>query len=331
MPTPDLLILAEVNLDLVVDCGTAPIEFGQVETLVENATLTLGSSGAITAAAAAAQGCRVALVGVVGADEPGDMARQRLAQLGVDVSGLVRRADLRTGMTIVLTRPGGDRALLTFPGAMTALTADLVDRGLTDRAGHIHVSSPFLQKGLQPGLPDLFRAARTRGVTTSIDPGWDPDDQWTAVRDLLPEVDYLLPNAAECRRLAPDAADELAAAQALAARGPKVVLKLGAQGGVLIGPTERIRVLAEPTRPVDTTGAGDNFDAGFLAGLLDGNDPATALARAVATGSLAVTGIGGTGRLGTRQEVLAAAERLHVTGVDPVFSPHRLLATEETT
>ncbi len=314
MTSFDLLVLAELNPDLVVECGASDIAFGQVETIVDAATLTLGSGGAITAAAAAAQGCRVAIAGVVGDDEAGGLVVRRLIDLGVDVRGVVRRTDVRTGMTIVLNRPGGDRALLTYPGAMTALTADLVDPGLLAAARHVHVSSPFLQTGLRPGLRDLLRCARERGATTSIDPGWDPADDWSAVLDLLPVVDHLLPNAAEAAGLARAAglATTPAAARWLAANGPTVALKLGAEGGALISGDTRLRVCGVPVSPVDTTGAGDNFDAGYLTALLEGAPPAEALARAVATGAVAVTGVGGTGRLAGRDEIVQAATRLRV-------------------
>ena len=252
----DLLVLAELNLDLLLDCGDADIAFGQVETLVDSATLTLGSSGAITAAAAAAQGCRVAIAGVVGDDDAGGLVIQRLMDLGVDVRGVIRRGDVRTGITIVLSRPGGDRALLTYPGAMSALTVDLVDPGLLAAARHVHVSSPFLQTGLQPGLSYLLRSVQERGATTSIDPGWDPADDWSAVRDLLPVVDHLLPNAAEAARLAcrPVLSSTAAAAQWLAANGPTVAVKLGADGGALISRDTRLRVCGVPVTSVGHDG-----------------------------------------------------------------------------
>ena len=76
-------------------------------------------------------------------------------------------------------------------------------------ARHVHVSSFFLQRGLQPGLPALLDAARAHGATTSLDPGWDPDERGRRRCPCSPSLDYLLPNAAEA----------LALAQALRVRG----------------------------------------------------------------------------------------------------------------
>ncbi len=308
----DLLVLAELNPDVVVACD-GEVRFGQVEQLVERATITLGSSGAITASAAAAQGLRVALCGVVGDDAVGSMTVDLLAAQGVDVSGVVRRSGSATGMTIVLTRTGGDRALLTYPGTMSELRTADVEPSLVDAARHVHVSSFFLQTALQPDLGALFTSVRERGATTSIDPGWDPREQWTDVLALLPNVDVFLPNAAECDRIAAATGDSATEpARALHRMGPSVAVKLGAEGAALVSAEGSWRVSIDPVEPVDTTGAGDNFDAGFLAGLLDGAAPAESLARGVASGTFAVGGWGGTGRLATRDQALALADTLTV-------------------
>lgn len=301
----DLLVLGELNPDVVVS-SAGEVAFGQVEQLVDRAGITLGSSGAITAAAAAAQGLEVAFCGVVGADPLGALTIDLLGSSGVDVSGVVRRADEPTGLTVVLSRPDGDRALLTFLGTMRELTAADVPAARLAGARHVHVSSVFLQRGLQPGLRGLLHLARSGGATTSVDPGWDPDERWTVAREVLPALDYLLPNAAECRAIAENP-DVLDAARALHERGPVVAVKLGPEGAALAGPDGVQVLVSEPVVPLDTTGAGDNFNAGFLAARLDGAPLPDALARAAATGRISVGGWGGTGRLASRDEAIAAA------------------------
>ncbi len=346
----DLLVLAELNPDVLVAAGDVEVRFGQVEQLVENATITLGSSGAITAAAAAAQGLRVALCAVVGDDQVGAWTTDLLADQGVDVSCVIRRAGRPTGMSVVITRPDGDRAILTFGGTMTELSAADVPHERLRAARHVHASSFFLQEGLRADLPDLFSAARAAGATTTLDTGWAPNGEWAAVKPVLCQVDYLLPNAAECSKLAAAigwrhesrqrdedqrdqdqgeedqgeedqgeedqaaaaAAAARSAAEALHRQGPAVVVKLGAAGGLVVGREGVTRVHGQPVNPVDTTGAGDCFNAGFIAGLLDGSTPAESLRRAVSSGAIAVTGWGGTGRLASRDEALSAAASLAV-------------------
>lgn len=308
-PAYDLLVLGELNPDVVVASGPGDLRFGQVEQLVDAASLTLGSSGAITASAAAAQGLRVAFIGVVGDDPAGALARDLLAAQGVDVSRVLVRTGLRTGMTVVLSAGDGDRALLTFPGTMGELSA--ADLGDAPVARHVHVSSFYLQTALQPGLPAVYAQATARGATTSLDPGWDPAQRWTAIAPALAAVDYLLPNTAECTAIA-GAPDALAAARILAARGPSVAVKQGGDGALLVSGAQAWELRSQPVVPVDTTGAGDSFNAGFIAGLLDDGDPRAALARAVASGTVAVGGWGGTGLLADRAAAVRGAAMLSV-------------------
>lgn len=340
----DLLVLAELNPDVLVSCGDVEVRFGQVEQLVDNATITLGSSGAITACAAAAQGLSVAVCAVVGDDPIGQWTTELLGGHGVDVSGVVRRAGHQTGLSVVLNRPGGDRAILTYSGTMAELCAADIPPERLRSARHVHASSYFLQRGLQADLPGLLRLARDGGATSSLDTGWAPHGEWPSVRPVLKHLDYLLPNAVECARLtaALDPSADLSAdlsagpaphpsagpastgdpqdgvgaarreASALHQLGPAVMVKLGADGALAVAPGLTARVPGRAVVPVDTTGAGDCFNAGFIAGLLDGSTMTEALRRAVASGSLAVTAWGGTGRLASREEALAAAAQLEV-------------------
>jgi sugar/nucleoside kinase (ribokinase family) len=348
----DLLVIAELNPDVLVAAGDVNVRFGQIEQLVENATITLGSSGAITAVAAAAQGLRVAICAVVGDDQVGAWTTDMVATLGVDVTCVLRRAGRPTGMSVVITRPDGDRAILTFSGTMTEMSAADVPHDRLRAADHVHASSFFLQQGLQKDLPALFGAARAAGATTSLDTGWAPKGEWVSAKPVLAQVDYLLPNAHECVKLAAaagwrheqlpdDRRDEpddderdddrrddqrhevrmnlddeklqrvvRGAAEALQRHGPAVAVKLGPAGGLIVGPDAAARVHGRPVKPVDTTGAGDSFNAGFIAGLLDRSSLTESLKRAVSSGAIAVTGWGGTGRLPSREEALRAAADL---------------------
>ncbi|MFD7987017.1 carbohydrate kinase family protein [Kitasatospora indigofera] len=324
-PSYDLLVLGELNADVVTDCGDTLPAFGQAEQLVDRAALTLGSSGAITASAAAALGLRVAFAGVVGDDPLGAFVLHELATRGVDVSACRRLPGRATGMTVVLNRTGGDRALLTFPGTIPDLAAADVPGPLLDAARHVHVSSYYLQDTLRPHLPALFTTLAARGTTTSLDPGWDPAGTWTrGLADTLRAVRWLLPNEQELRHIAAALApgtDPAAQApellRAVADLGPGIAAKLGATGAAVLdrpaaagGTAIAGRVTVTPLTPVDTTGAGDNFNAGFIAGLLDGADPHEALARAAACGSVSVLGFGGTGRHAGPAEAAALAATL---------------------
>ncbi len=307
----DVLVLGDVNPDLVLSDQAMDVAFGQAETLVDDAELTIGGSGAIMACGAARLGLRTALAGLVGTDQFGEFMLRAVSERGVDVSGVVVDPEVRTGLTVVLARPG-DRAILTFPGAIATMTAADVDAGLVARARHVHVSSFFLQTALVPGLAELLRAARAGGATTSVDPNWDPSGQWDGgLHDLIADVDVLLPNAMEAMRLAGVEEDPAHAAAVLAARGPMVSVKLGAEGAVAVPAGGGDVVRAEPpgfvVDPVDAVGAGDSFDAGLLCARLGGRPLDDALAFACACGALSMRAAGGTAGQPTLAEARAVS------------------------
>jgi sugar/nucleoside kinase (ribokinase family) len=310
-----VLVAGDANLDLVLRGDVVP-RFGQAEQLLDGADLVLGSSAGICAAGLARLGVDTALVARVGADVFGARTRELLADAGVDTAPLAVTEE-PTGVSVILSAPD-DRAILTLTGALASLTGDDVRAALESTgATHLHVASFFLVPHLARELPEVLARARERGVTTSLDTNWDPAESWHGVAECLPHLDVLLPNAQEAialaRSLGEDPADAVAASVALARRGPLVVVKDGADGGFAASPDGAVvRAAGLVLDVVDTTGAGDSFDAGFLAAWLDGLSLEEAVRWAAVAGSLSTRAAGGTGGQATRAEVEAriAAERL---------------------
>ena len=309
----DILVVGEVNPDVIVaDADPRPV-FGQVERLVREIHLAIGSSSVIMACAAARLGLRVAMVGVVGDDVFGRFMVDAMRDHGLDVSAVRVHPGMPTGASVILS-DGHDRAILTARGTIGAVTTADVPPALLAGARHLHIGSWFLQSGLWPGAHDLLVAARDAGLTTSLDPNWDPDERWdSGLRDVLPRLDLVFPNDAETTAIA--GTDDIeAAAVALArrgadegGRGPLVVVKRGREGAIVASADAVIeRVDAYPAAATDTTGAGDAFDAGFLAGWLDGRSNANSLRLAAIGGALSTRAVGGTGGLATRAELEAA-------------------------
>ena len=298
----DLLVLGDANPDLVLTGDVEPA-FGQAERLVDEARLTVGGSGAIVATGAARLGLRVGFCGVVGDDPFGRFLRDELDRRGVDVGGLLLDAARPTGVTVVLARPT-DRAILTHAGTIADLRTDLIDPTRLERARHVHVSSYFLQQSLAPALSALFGRVRARGATTSVDPNWDPSGRWDGgLRDLLGHIDVFLPNATEATRIA--GIDELDhAVRALAERAGVVVAKAGAGGALAAHGDRLVRAAAPAIEALDTTGAGDAFDAGYLASMLAGHPLERSLAIANACGALSTRALGGVDAQPTMEEVL---------------------------
>lgn len=302
----DLLILGDANPDLVLTGDVEPA-FGQRERLLDGAHLTVGGSAAIVACGAARLGLRVAFCGVVGDDLFGRFMRDELDRRGVDVKGLVVEPDRSTGVSVVLARHD-DRAILTHEGTIGDLRAGSIDPELLAAASHVHVASYFLQRRLAPDLPALFERLRANGATTSVDPNWDPSERWDGgVRGLLSHADVFLPNATEAVHIAGTASvDE--AVIVLAASAGLVVAKAGPDGAVASRGEEVVRAPAPAVDAVDTTGAGDSFDAGFLVSWLAGDPLERALTIANACGGLSTRALGGVDAQPTIDEALAHAD-----------------------
>jgi len=294
----DLIVAGDCNPDLIVTGTDLMPAFGQTEKLVAGMSLVIGGSASITAVAAARLGLRVALAAAVGDDPVGQLICSLLAREGVDTSAVVIRRGLPTGMTAVLSQ-GADRAILTAPGAMTTFTAADLPDALLARARHLHVSAYFLlEESLGAGLAELFAAASARGLRTSLDTNYDPAGRWgdQRLRAALAQTDVFLPNEAEALGISGER--ELGrAAWVLAAAGRNVVIKLGARGALCVPADQAMpSLVAVPqVRPLDTTGAGDCFNAGVISGLLQGLDLPHATALGCAVGAASTAAPGGTG------------------------------------
>lgn len=317
-----VLVAGDANLDLILRGDVVP-RFGQAEQLAESGDLVLGGSASIAACGLARLGVPTALVARVGGDLFGRQTVDLLRAAGVGTGPVEVDPVLPTGLSVILSTPR-DRAILTVPGTIPTLEAETVlatvdapgaaeQTEVRDAVGHLHVASFFLQPGLAARLPWLLAEVRRRGVTTSLDTNWDPAGRWSGLAEVLPLVDYLLPNVAELRAIgtalgaAPEG-DDVAAAVHLARLGPRVVVKAGADGGWSVAADGRVtRRAGLSVDVVDTTGAGDSFDAGYLAALAHGVvDEAERLRWATVAGSISTLGTGGTGRQATRAEVLAS-------------------------
>jgi len=300
VPPPDVLVVGDANPDLLLT-GDAVPAFGQAETLVDSADLVLGGSGAIVACGLARLGVPTALAATVGDDLYGGFVRDALAERGVDTRWLRTDPEGATGLSVVLAV--GDRAILTHPGTIASTGPEVLDHDLVTRVRHLHSASFFLLPRLAPHLPEAFARAREAGATTSVDTNWDPTRRWAGLDALLGVTDVLLPNAAELRALT-GRTDLDSAARAVLDLGCRVALKNGAAGGVLWETSgDAVRVAAPTTAVVDTTGAGDSFDAGFISGLLEGLSGEECLLRAVRCGSLSTRAVGGTASQAARADL----------------------------
>jgi sugar/nucleoside kinase (ribokinase family) len=298
----DVLVVGELNADLIL-CGDVVPAFNQVEKLIDDASLVLGSSSAIFACGAARLGLRVAFAGKVGDDALGRFVLDQLRVRQVDASHVVVDPDLKTGLSVILNR-GADRAILTFSGSIRELAAKDIDPGALAVARHLHLGSYFLLDRLKPDVPRLFAQARRRGLTTSIDTNYDPAEAWNGgLAEALKHTDVFLPNEAELCAIARSATTDDAMA-ALRALVPTIAVKRGRAGAIAESRGRVATASGLDVDVVDTVGAGDSFDAGFVYGFLAGWDLARTLRLACVCGSLSTRAAGGVAAQASLEEAL---------------------------
>lgn len=286
------MIAGEINPDLLlVGYSTFPVPGREV--LANDFQIALGSASAICATGLARLGNFVRFVGVVGDDIWGEYCLNVLRGERIDVSAVRSVSGMKTGVTVSISNPS-DRALITFPGTITALTASDIPDELLRTVDHLHVSSYFLQEGLHGGYRDLLARASELGLTISLDPGFDPREQWHSdLLDLLPFIDLFFPNEVELAGLTKK--DNIDEALRVVDNGHTLtVAKLGSRGAAMRVRGKVVSQAAFTIRSVDTTGAGDSFNAGFLHMWLQQAPLEDALLFSCACGALSTRAAGGT-------------------------------------
>jgi sugar/nucleoside kinase (ribokinase family) len=289
----DVLTFGDNCVDLIITGADVTPQFGQVEKLVEDYTLEMGGSCNIFACQAAKLGLRAAVLGRVGADSFGELILHRLGGCGVDTGFVQVDPTRKTGLGIALCPPG-DRAILTYMGTINAVYPSDVTDEILAAARHVHHGSHYLHTNLQPAVADIFRRAHRLEATTSLDTNWDPQERWDGgLAEILLHTDLFLPNEQEAQRIS-RRPDLDSAARHFLDQGVRVVaIKRGAQGSAVYTPQENLGLGVTPVSGGDSIGAGDSYDAGFLAGWLRGLPLQRCLEIATACGSAVAAQVGG--------------------------------------
>lgn len=305
----DLLVAGEINPDLILTDLELNPTFGQVETLVEDAALTIGSSSVIFACGAARLGLKVCFVGVCGDDLFGKFMLKEMETIDIDISNVIVDPNQKTGISVILNKIT-DRAILTHLGSINALTTDQIPDDLLIQSRHLHIASFFLQTNLRPGVLEIFQRARQFGISTSLDTNWDPDESWEGVLDVLHETTIFFPNEREAAALSGETSPDKVLTM-LSSYSNIVAMKMGASGGIAQRGDNVVKTDGIEVDVIDTVGAGDSFDAGFIYGFLNEWTLGKTLNLAVACGSLSTTAPGGTAGQPTLDEALTMARGLN--------------------
>lgn len=285
----DAIVIGDANIDLVIaGCNELP-EPGQ-EVLVQNMTLHVGGGAALFSIALAKLGLKLAFNGILGEDGFGQQVRDRFAQYGIDTS-FIRGSSTNTGISIAIN-PEQDRSFITYLGSNAELSMKLLDMESVASARHVHLTG-YRGRQNHGEFMETVRAVKARGATTSLDVGWDDTGEWfTGIYELMGEVDVFFMNEAEAEHYTA-CSDVKAIIAKLSAHSNHFIVKLGSAGAVATvnGQSKFRSGFNVPV--VDTTGAGDSFNAGYIYGLLTGKETETCLLYGNACGALSVTESGG--------------------------------------
>ncbi|MBN9212006.1 MAG: carbohydrate kinase family protein [Microbacterium sp.] len=285
---PRIVTLGAHVLDTIVQ-PVDEIPPGQGSLLVDEIVMSAAGPAGGTALVLAKLGARVITSGAVGDDVAGRVLRGLLRDAGIDVTHL-RTDDLPTSASVLPIRSDGSRPALHVVGA-NALAADVVPWDELTAADHVHVGAPEL---LGPeNVIEILDHARANGATTSLDFLIGGEQAFYAlIEPLLPYTDYVLPNAEQALGWT-GAADLHAAARAMAEAGAGVVaITNGGDDIVVVEGAELHEIPIVPAEPVDTSGGGDAFSAGFVFAKLRGQTSGDAARFGSAVAAQVVAGVG---------------------------------------
>jgi sugar/nucleoside kinase (ribokinase family) len=314
-----VLFVGDINVDVLMG-GLESLPVLDKEITCRSFDIAVGSSAVISAAAYASLGggdgtrkegeAGSSFLGLAGRDDYGEFMIRRMKELGIRTD-LVRRTDkVRTGVTVNLIYQN-TRTQVTYPGTISEFEG--TDVGERELAGidHMHFAGPYLQTKFRPEIERLLKLAKSLGITTSLDPQWDPREKWEHMQEWLGLLSYLFVNEGEAISITGAATLE-GACRWLSDKTACSVVKAGREGSMILpgGPVGKIyREPAKSVKVVDTTGAGDCFDAGFLYGVFEkGLSPREALKIANATGSRSCMFPGGVAHRSTYADIVKFME-----------------------
>ncbi|HHY82255.1 MAG TPA: sugar kinase [Clostridiales bacterium] len=289
----DIVTALDICVDFLLHLGEVNPEFGQKEQIIRDYGVELGGSCCIFACQAAKLGLVTKGIGVAGQDSFGSLVLEKLGEAGVITEDIRRYSSIKTGMGAALCKDNGDRAILTYTGTIDGVNPEDFTEDILRNTRHIHIGSYFLMKRLQRSYPKILKEAKKWGAAVSIDTNWDPDESWDSeIEDIFPYTDIYFGNENEAKAISgKQTVSE--AVKLLSSKIPVVVIKMGEKGAAVYAEGKEYFRPALKVDVVDTVGAGDSFDAGFVYGWLKGYDFAKCLEIACLCGSCSTTRAGG--------------------------------------
>jgi sugar/nucleoside kinase (ribokinase family) len=290
LKTFDAVVIGDANIDLAVVGANEVPQPGQ-EVFVENVIMHVGGGAAVFSLALAKLGLHVAFNGILGDDIYGRYVREHFSRYGIDTRLIQTSKNHNTGVSIAFN-PDTDRSFITYAGTNMELQMDQLNLEEIAQGRHVHVTG-YKGRSNHEQFVAMARSLKEKGVTLSCDVGWDDSGEWyKGVFELMRYFDVFLMNETEALHYTglENIEDSL---RYMSQYCSQVAVKLGAKGAAAMKDGVLTRRAAYPVEAVDTTGAGDCFNAGYLFGFLSGMDVETSLQYGNACGALSVNAYGG--------------------------------------
>ena len=296
----DVFAIGDVNIDLTVP-GVEKLPPMGTELLIHSMGTFVGGGAALFAMGTAKLGLRTLFQGIIGRDHYGLFIRKEFRTAGVD-DALLQDIDGPTGISICFTG-STDRCFVTFPGSNAEFNPETVNLEEACRARHIHLTGYQGESNHEKYKLILSRLHTLHDTTISMDVGWDPTGTWTEkIYELLPMIDVMLMNEMELLHYTHTETIQ-EGIRRIGELTEIAVVKCGEQGSLACqgGIIERAKPIS--VRAVDPTGAGDSFNAGFIAGFLQKRPLQECLRRGNMCGALSVTALGGSTAFPTKEQL----------------------------
>ena len=298
--------------DVIVEPVTKYPEKGMLEK-VNSITMHNGGNAMTASINLRKIGVESTMVGMVGNDMFGEFLKGRLADAGVDVSGLKFTDRAQTSASVLTLDENGERSILHCTGANGVLSESDINYDAVEKCDMVFVTGSFIMDTFDGEETMKFlKRCKEMGKTTFLDVCWDASGRWGELLDMsMPYIDYLMPSIDEAVCIAKEEDPEKIADVFMSKGAKNVIIKLGSKGSFLRKAGEEKGRVYPPfyiENPVDTTGAGDSFCSGFLAAYAMGKSEEECMVFANATGAHCVMAKGATTGIKPYEDIMKFIE-----------------------
>lgn len=303
----DVFVYGDINVDIVIpNVEKFPLP-GQ-EDMVDIMDTYVGGGAALFTLGLGKLGLKPVFDGAIGNDCYGSFILTELKKNNIDTSLLQISKENKTGISISFTNEK-DRSFLTYMGTNKEIDIGKVNIENIKKARHIHITGYAGSSNHKEYFEFLQNVKKLEGTTISFDIGWDPTGEWSSkIYDLFPFIDVLFMNETEAMHYSRKN-DAIDAIEDFSKYCKLVVVKLGRDGSAAFFNGIPYRANAHKVQAVDTTGAGDSFNAGFIYGFLKGESVENSLRFGNGCGALNVTAYGGNTNFPNEEVLLSFIEK----------------------